>query len=333
MRHALHNIADRAARIHARASLACVLAVMAGARLGAVAVTDSTGWNAWYNQQGTFVVDPAADQQTGQPSDDFVGTTTTAAFQQKAGYLDSDPTNKYILFRARFGEFTPGGNGGNFSLGIDLTGDGKINMIMRLSYKGTTGATSSIDFAKPGTNANDAPNTTSWGNFSSLPGLSTMDTNTYNYVAVNDGVLISPLNNKGNPTYSQNSWVTFAISYANLQTAIQSYAAYYTQNGATFTETTGYFSNYVLDDASGMSFIAFTSTQNNAINQDLLGTAGNTNSSTTYADLGAGTTYIRPGGGPVPEPGTAYLVGLGVAGFLVRRRRRAGSMDGSPAGR
>jgi len=289
-----------------------------------VSVTDPTGWNAWQNQQGTYVVDPASDQQTGQPSDDFVGTTTTAAFQQKAGSMTvNSVTEQYILFRARFGEFTPGGNGGNFSLGIDLTGNGEINMIMRLNYKGTTGANVSIDFAKPGTGANDGPSTTSWGNFNTLPTLTTMSSSTYNYAGVSDGVLISPTKNP----YTQNAWVTFAISYANLQAAIRAYAAYYTLSGATYTETAGYFSGYTLDDFSAMSFIAFTSTQNNAINQDLLGTDGNTKSTATFASLGAGTTYIRPGGGPIPEPAAIYqlggLLGAGLIGFFVRRRREA----------
>jgi hypothetical protein len=293
--------------------------------LRAISVTDTTGWNAWYNQQGTLITDPFSDQQTGQPADDFVGTTTTAAFQQKAGFLDSDPTNQYIAFRARFGEYNPSGNGGNFSLGIDLTGEGKVNLVMRLNYKGTTGANTSIDFAKPGSGANNAPSTTSWGSFNTPGGLGTLNSNTYSYTAVTDGINIGPVKNNGNPLYSANAWITFAISYANLESAIRSYAAYYVLNGATYTETAGYFSNYSVNDYSGMSFIAFTSTQSNATNQDLLGTTGNTNSSTTFASLGAGSTFLRPGGSPVPEPAAFFqmagLLGVGFAGFFFKRRR------------
>jgi hypothetical protein len=139
-----------------------------------------------------------------------------------------------------------------------------------------------LKFAAPGTGANDAPSTTSWGNFA---GDITLNSNTYNYQQVTDGIT---LNSSGT-------------------------AAAGTENGSTGTS---YSSNAI-------SFVAFTSTQGNAINQDLLGTEGNMNSATTFASLGAGTPLIRPGGGNIPEPAAALQLGVVLAiGFFGGRRRR-----------
>lgn len=268
----------------------------------AISVTDTTGWNAWKTTSGAVMTDPAADQQTGQGQDDFVGTLTTGqeGFQQKAGLLDSDPTNKYIIFRVRMGKYdSNSGFGGNLSLGLALTGTGAINLVMDMQDK--NGQT--LSFASPGTGANTSPSTTSWGNFA---GAITLTSNTYNYQQATGGTV-------GSYTSTGNAWVTFAISYANLQAAVRAYA------GASF-------STFTMSDTTALSFIAFTSTQGNAINQDLFGTSGNMNSASTFSSLGAGTMQMQPGGGPVPElPAFYQLAGLfavGLAGWFWKNRRR-----------
>lgn len=301
--------------------------------VSAADANDST-WIPWKTPAGAVIVDVHSDQQTGQPSDDFVGDTTSYAFTQKAGFLTSgSPGGKHVFFRGRFGEFNPGGNGGNFSLGLDLTNDGRMDLIMRLSYKGTTPSSNVfISFAKPGTGANDGPSTTSWGNFTTPSYTASLTTETYNYRPVNDGVTIGPTGNQG---YTANGWNTFGISYANLQSAIRAYAGYFTLSGGVYTESVNYFQNYVYDDATGVSFIAFTSTQGNAINQDLLGTNGNTNSTSTFATLGSGTSVNYPSGGPIPEPSAFLqlggLIGAGVVGMMFRRRREGRLPSAQPA--
>lgn len=273
----------------------------------AVSVTDTTGWNAWKTTAGVVMTDPAADQQTGQGQDDFVGTLTSGqeGFQQKAGLLDTDSANKYIVFRVRMGKYdSVHGFGGNLSLGLDLTGTGAINLIMDMQDK--SGQT--LSFASPGTGANTSPSTTSWGNFAGSIALNSTAGSpiTYNYQAATGGTV-------GSYTATGNAWVTFAISYANLQAAIRAYA------GASF-------SSFTMSDSTPLSFIAFTSTQGNAINQDLFGTSGNMNSASTFSSLGAGTMQILPGGGPVPELPAFYqlagLFGVGLAGWFWKNRRR-----------
>lgn len=264
-----------------------------------ISVTDTTGWTPWMTANNAVMVDPAADQQTGQGQDDFVGDLTYYGFQQKAGKLVSDPTNDYILYQARMAKYDNKGFGGNWELGMDLDGNGSVDLIMKMTDK--NGQT--ITFASPGTGANTSPSTTSWGTFA---GSITLNSNTYSYqnaTAIDSGY--------ASTTSTANAWVTFAISFTNLQTAIQTYA-------------TG-FSTYTVDSNTRISYIAFTSTQGNAINQDLYGTAGNLNSTLTFADLGAGTGPLSPSG-VVPEPATYLQLGvlmLSGLGVIWWRRRGA----------
>lgn len=248
-----------------------------------ISVTDTTGWTPWMTASNDVMVDPAADQQTGQGQDDFVGDLTYYGFQQKAGKLTSDPTNDYILYQARMAKYDSKGFGGNWELGMDLDGNGSVDLVMKMTdKKGQT-----ITFASPGTGANTSPSTTSWGTFA---GTITLNANTYSYqnaTAIDSGL--------ASTTTTDNAWVTFGISFTNLQTAIQTYAAG--------------FSTYTVDASTRISYIAFTSTQGNAINQDLYGTAGNLNSTVTFADLGAGTGPLSPSG-VVPEPATYVQLGV-----------------------
>lgn len=273
-------------------AMAVVLGVLSpGAQ--AMSLTDTTGWNAWTTAAGAVMTDSLADQQTGQGQDDFVG-----GFKQQAGYLGSD-TVKSIMWQTQMAKYDSKGFNGSIELGMNLTGSGgAINLIMKVSDK-----TGDITFATPGTGANDGPSTTSWGNFNTT-GVIALTASNYNYSAVPTGTTSYGTNT--------NAFVTFAISYTNLQAAIRTYAG-------------PAFSSFVVNDLTALSFIAFTSTQGNAINQDLFGTTGNTSSTGTFASLGAGTSFIRPGGGPIPEPAAFFhlggILGVGAMGFCLRRRR------------
>lgn len=100
-----------------------------------ISVTDMTGWTPWMTAGNAVMVDPAADQQTGQGQDDFVGDLTYYGFQQKAGKLVSDPTNDYILYRARMAKHDSKGFGGNWELGMDLDGNGSVDLVMKMTDK------------------------------------------------------------------------------------------------------------------------------------------------------------------------------------------------------
>jgi hypothetical protein len=66
------------------------------------------------------------------------------------------------------------------------------------------------------------------------------------------------------------------------------------------------------------SYVIGTSVNPNAYNQDLGGVNGNPVASATWATLGA--ISVPSGINPVPEPGSASLLGLGLCGLAAARR-------------
>jgi hypothetical protein len=282
-----------------------------------VSVADTTGWTPWKRSNGSVITDVEADQQTGQKTDDFIGNATTYAFQQKAGTIGG---TDYVLLRARMSDFQGenqvGGNGINLGVGFNLdnSANGSIDLVMVMSKKNQTNAT--LQFGTPGTGANDGPSTTSW----SFPTQTAVTLNLYNPSTPNpslatfyvqnatavDGVKLNTANNQND------AWVTFGVSFATLQ------------NAARTVSNNSAFANYTVTYSTPISMIGFTSTQNNALNQDLAGVTGGVGSQAsllTFAALGASTapTTINP----VPEPSSLLMVpALLAPAFLVLRRRR-----------
>ena len=79
----------------------------------------------------------------------------------------------------------------------------------------------------------------------------------------------------------------------------------------------------VFTEDSEFRLVAGTSTQPNALNNDLGGPDGGTNSVETWEDLGAMSTTFAPADLlPTPEPDTGTLFGLGLIGLAAAKRRR-----------
>jgi hypothetical protein len=268
----------------------------------AVSVTDTTGWNAWTKGDLTVMSDPFADQQTGQGSDDFASDASNAAFFQKAGTIGG---TDHLLFRARFDKYTGDdewGNGGNFGIGMDVNGDGALDLILMMSEGAGNPAnrTRTITWGDPGTGANTSPSTTTW-TFPTQTAITLTTNTTYDVVAAGTSINTNP-----------DLFLSFAVSFTNLQAAVRAYTPF-----TTFTMTYD----------TRLSYIGFTSTQNNALNQDLFGTTGNTNSTLTWAQLGA-ITGPANAYGIVPEPATyAQMAVLLLAGGVVAWRRRRANRE------
>lgn len=267
----------------------------------AVSVTDTTGWNSWTKADLTKMSDITTDQQTGQGADDFASDATYSGFFQKAGTIGGVD---HLLFRARMDKYDgpdQWGNGGNIGIGMDVDGDGALDLIMMMSESSgnVNNRTRTITWGDPGTGANTGPSTTSW-TFPTQTAITLTVNSTYDVMQANDGSLLNG---------SADMFLSFAVSFANLQAAIRAYTP-----NTTFTM--GY--------ESRLSYIAFTTTQANALNQDLFGTTGNTSSTLTWAQLGA-ITGPANAYGIVPEPSTYAQMAamLGVAGLAWWRRRRA----------
>ena len=283
---------------------------------GVISVADTTGWTAWITSSGAIMQDPLGDQQTGQGQDDFVGNTTYAGFQQKAGTLNGVDT---VMFRARFDKFdgvNQWGNGGNFGLGMDLDGNGSVDLVMVMSESSgnVNNRTRTITFGTPGAGANDGPSTTSWTfptqtaiNLTAFSGSNGTTANYYTFGTTDAG------NFNGN----QDAWLTFGISFANLQSAIRTWAKAPTGQASSFWST------YNLTYNSTIAFIAYSTQQTNALNQDLFGTAGNTTATINFSQLGS-ITPPMDAYGRVPEPATYAQLGalLLAAGVIAWRRRK-----------
>lgn len=272
----------------------------------------NTGWTAWQNASGNLT-DPENDQQTGQGQDDFVGNDTYYAMQSQAGEASFDTGVDYLFLRARFNQYDADdkwGNGGNWGTGLDIDGDGDLDLIMMFTEGSGKPAnrTREITFGEPGAGANDGPSTTSW-TFPTQTAISLTAGETYN-------VVNASTTDSGQIDGDDDAWVTFGLSFADLQAAIRAYAV---PNAGDPTQ----YDNYVLDFNSRIAFVAFTSTQNNALNQDLAGTSGNTSGGGSWASYGAITPPMGPGGF-IPEPGTYAQIGafLLIGGVLMYRKRR-----------
>jgi hypothetical protein len=265
----------------------------------AVSVTDTTGWTAWAKADLSLMSEITTDQQTGQGADDFAADASYAGFYQKAGTIGGAD---HILFRARFDKFDGAdqwGNGGNFGIGMDANGDGAIDLIMMMSEGSgnPNNRTRTLTFGDPGTGANTGPSTTTWS-FPTQTAINLVTNSTYDVHQTTDGSMLNG---------TADMFLSFAVSFANLQAAIRAYTPQ-----TTFTMTYD----------TRMSYIGFTSTQANSLNQDLFGTTGNTSSTLTWAQLGA-ITGPANAWGVVPEPATYVQMAMFVlAGGLVAHRRR-----------
>jgi hypothetical protein len=291
------------------AVLAALLAMGGTLDLLAIAVTDTTGWTAW----NTFGTTTAMTDGTPTPTDSGISSNAadfTGVVSQQAGLIGSTQS---IMWQVETGE-TGGGKkfDGVIGLGVGLTDNpDEINFVVLVS---ATNPTQMVQFASmtgAGCVAN-SPSELTWGTVGnaarSAGGPDTLTTSTYN--KTNAGV------------------ITFALSYATLEQAIRSYA------GAAF-------SSFVVDDLTHLNFVAFTDSSAISggvpIDGDLFGAASTTAtraSNASFTSLGLGTTLIRPGGGPIPGPAAIYqlggFIGVGLLGFLWRRRRGAKQSVSAP---
>ncbi len=326
MRHALRSRPLSCALVVLLTLALGLCAVSTGHAQSPINVADHTGWNPWTTNGTTLLTDPLGDQQTGQGQDDFVGDSTYYGYAQKAGTLNGTDT---FMFRARFNKFDGtnqwGGNGGNIGVGLDLDGNGSIDLVMVMveSSGNVNNRTRTVYFGSPGTGANTGPSTTTWTIDTSGTAIkqtltayngSNGGTASYSLVQTTDGSAFG-----GTP----DSWLTFAVSFQTLQDAIRKYAR--DSNGNIGVNSI--FANWTVNYTTRISFIGYTSTQLNALNQDLFGTSGNNSSTLTWNQLGV-STPMQDAYGIVPEPATyAQLGALLLAGTFVayRRKRRATS--------
>ncbi len=189
---------------------------------------------------------------------------------------------------------------GNLRVGIDANGDGAVDLFFGPSLTGAT-RTQGIVFQLPTGPGNYSPSTTNLGNNF---GRIAFTNDNYNYMALTN--TIDP--NWTNVGANQNSVISFAVPVATLQSLLA-------QSGITLTPQT-----YI-------SFLAFTSTQSNAINQDLIGSNGIVaDARFDGVDGGFGDYYTSSGTYKkrpiIPEPSTYGAMFILISGGLLYMLRR-----------
>lgn len=299
-----------------------------------ISLDGSAGWNP-ITYDGTTPLgspiqsDYIGDQGTGQGSSDIVGSAN-GADPFYAGFskaYDSMGTSSIlddqIAFRYRLAEqgtTTFGGQPGYAKwaiLGIDVGGDGALDLFVAANSQ-------NIRYYTTGDDLNISPNTTSVDELAafrqSVGGQDTLGSSIFTYLAV-DGTTdsASPLDDDLDNGGDTDFFLSFKLDMSIVIAAYE--ASYAISNPDAGPAPT-------LDLTTSLSFLAATSTQPNAYNQDLngydnQGGAVSGNDTTTWVELGASSQpFTVDGETAIPEPAKfAMLSGL-LALFSVAGRRR-----------
>jgi len=264
---------------------------------------DNTDWTSIAYPIVTTPDDPS-DQQTGIAEGDIVGNNTgdpavLTNFDDNGtpGTLDDG----YIAFRVRLADDKPpAGFAGFFGVGMDANTDGVIDLFLGVDNN-PSGAGNQIGIFNPGAGANTSPDTTT---IISTPLVSYTENDpiydNYDFspvTTIDPGETNTDLDAGGDVDY----YLTFVIPFDDVVAQLGIV-------GITF------------DENSTVQYVFGTSTQPNALNQDLAGPNGGTTSSLTWDQLGAISLEYSASGTPVPEPSTVVLLGLGLVSLAAGRR-------------
>jgi|GEM_PF-2317010 len=333
----------------------------ASAQLAGLVTGNVSGFNIIRSgaDETQYMSDPRADQQTGQYADDMVGSSAdNPGFMMNITSYDTGITGigiqDYLVMRVRSNTFEAGGFQSNSRVrfGIDADADNDVDLFF--GFDGSQSGLPSIAFQGSGSDTNQSPST------SSITGLFTptfettgdqfytdyianggadatslaadittlmdlIDGTTYDYRQATSGNTddagtiangFSEFAAKKVNTLDADSYVTFAIPFFLLAEAIEEASASdITGSGQVLAE------DFTLE--SYIRLIAYTATQNSAINQDLFGVDG-IDSAVTFSASGGFSALSNPYG-VVPESSTftqvaTFLFASALIGL--RRRRR-----------
>ena len=308
-----------------------------------------------------YMSDLRADQQTGQYADDLVGNANdNPGFMMNIASYDTGITGigvqDYLVMRMRTNTYDAGGFQSNSRMrfGIDADADGDVDLFF--GFDGSQSGLPTLAFQGAGTDLNNSPSTSSIGNLFTPVFETTGDTFYSNYITAGgtQAALAGHINTlmtlidgttydyrqttsantddagtiangyadfaaKKVNTLDADSYVTFAIPFFLLAEAIEEASVSDTNEAGQVMAEDFTLSSYI-------RLIAYTATQNSAINQDLFGANG-IDSSVTFSSSGGFSAVSNPYG-IVPEHSTfAQVASFLIAGaFLALRRPRRSSI-------
>ena len=241
------------------------------------------------------------DEQTGSSEADVVGNTSRPALymQFDDGGTPGDLTDGNIAFRLRLGaQQNPPGYSRFAAVGMDADGDGALDIFIGVD---NSGSSDRIEIYNGGLGGNTSPSTTTIVSVST-PITYTQTGSNYDWSMIND--TIEPfesdfdLDADGNTDY----FLSWLVPFNDIVTLL---------SGAPH--------NISIDENSPLQYVVGTSTQDNALNQDLGGPDGGTTSGLTWEELGAVSNPVAPAGVLAPEPGSLPLLLFGLLGLAVAR--------------
>jgi hypothetical protein len=243
------------------------------------------------------------DEQTGDTESDIVGNSLRAALyiQFDDGGTPGDLTDGNIAFRLRVGaEKNPAGFSRFAAVGMDADGNGAIDIFIGVS---NSGSGDRIEIYDGGPGSNTSPDTTTIASVS--PTAITYSQTASNYAWNAIDAIIEPgestfdLDADGNTDHFLSWLVPFNDVVTHLSNAY----------------------GIAIDEATPVQYVVGTSSQDNALNQDLGGPDGGTTSSETWEALGALSNPVTSTGVVVPEPSSLALLLFGLLGLATTRAR------------
>ena len=246
--------------------------------------------------------DPSSDQQTGSAEADIIGNSAHPSLYMR--YSDGgfgSPTNGYLAFRLRVGaDLNPSGYLGAAIVGMDANLDGRLDLFIGVNNQGSA---NHIGLWNPGNGLNISPSTTSIISPATVSYAET--SSTYGFTDVDSTIDPPALSFDLNGDGRTDQFLSFVVPFSDVVAALA------VRGIAGFTKDTP------------MWLVAATATQDNSLNQDLIGVAGGVNSTITWEQLGALTEiYSASSQGPVPEPSTMALFCMAAVSLLFRASRR-----------
>ena len=291
------------------APIVLLLAVMISTPIESMALAIGGPTSEWTPLVYSGVLpDPIDDHQTGQDEADIVGGdfggTIFPAFyvQYDEGSLANDTSDDMLAFRMRLGrEKNPSGFSHVALVGIDGDGDFSMDMYVIVSNSGQD----EIALYTVGTGSNTSPSTTDTSKVGAP----------YVYPEV-DGV-----NYDWSPVTTTNC---SECGSGDLDLDGDG-ADYFLSFLVAFDDIAAVMALDVLAPllpSTNIGYVIGTSTNPNAYNQDLGGVDGDPANGETWESLNASSVPMAVN--PVPEPGTGFLLGLGLIAVSLARRARAG---------